>query len=96
MYLKKHPKYQHNKGENNLNCPFRNDELRICEIYEVRPLICQVFKCNVQPEEAFKKRDFINNKKKSRSMAELFFKDESKINFMKNNYGIKLYKRGEK
>lgn len=95
-YLKGRKLEQHNKGENNLNCPFRNDITRTCEIYEARPLICQRFKCDISPEEAFEKRDFINNKKKPRSMAELFFKDDSKIKFMERELHLKIYKRGEK
>ena len=96
VYLKNHKVEQHNKGANNLKCPFRNDNLKKCDIYEVRPYICQVFKCDTQPEEAIKKRDLINNKKKPRSMAELFFKDDTKIKFVGENLHLKLYKRGEK
>ena len=29
-----------------LKCPFRNDTERKCNIYEVRPRICQDFKCD--------------------------------------------------
>lgn len=97
-FLKVHPNIeQHNKGENNWNCPFRNDNFKRCEIYEVRPQICRVFKCNFTTEEAYKKRDEMNKGKKARSMAQLFFKDESKMNYAKE-YGIllRIYKRGEK
>ena len=33
-------------------CPFLNAE-RMCNIYEVRPLICRLFKCN-RPKPPFK------------------------------------------
>ena len=94
-YIKEHKVYQLNKGENNLRCPFRDDFLKRCTIYEVRPYICRVFKCDTPPEKAKFNRDEINKGKKPRSMAELFFKDESKIKFLKENLGIKIYKRGE-
>lgn len=93
-FLKEHKIYQNNKGGNNFKCPFRDDFLKRCSIYEVRPYICRVFKCDTPVEKARFNRDEINKNKKPRSMAELFFKDESKIKFIKN-FGIKIYKRGE-
>lgn len=33
-----------------LTCPFRNNEKRKCEIYEVRPAICHDFQCNNAPK----------------------------------------------
>lgn len=94
-YLKEHKIVQNNKEENNLNCPFRNDVLKKCDIYEVRPYICQIFKCNTSSKEAKFKRDELNKNKKPRSMTELFFKDDSKIKFLYQNFKIKVYKRGE-
>lgn len=32
-------------------CPFRDEEKGICTIYEVRPLICKAFQCNLGPVE---------------------------------------------
>ena len=93
-YLETHNIKQNNVGANNWNCPFRNETFRKCEIYEVRPQICRVFKCDITPKEAFKRRDEINGNKKARSMAELFFKDSSKIH-LAEEYGVKIYKRGE-
>ena len=29
-----------------LTCPFRNEDERICNIYEIRPQICRDFKCD--------------------------------------------------
>lgn len=94
-YIKKHKVYQLNKGENNLICPFRDNFLKRCTIYEARPFICRAFKCDTPPEKAITDRDEINKNKKPRSMAELFFKDESKIKFLKNIVGFKIFKRGE-
>jgi len=94
-YLKTHKLQQHNKGENNMMCPFRNETLKKCDIYEVRPDICKIFKCDKSPEEAWVNREFTNFNKKPRSMSELFFKDDSKLKILKKEYGIKLYRRGE-
>lgn len=94
-YLKDHKVIQHNKGENNIICPFRNEAFKKCDIYEVRPEICKIFKCNKTPEEAYRNREFTNFNKKPRSMAELFFKDDSKIKYLKDVIPYKIYKRGE-
>lgn len=94
-YLKENKVIQHNKGKTNLMCPFRNEMLKKCDIYEVRPEICRIFKCNKTPEEAFRNREFTNFNKKPRSLAELFFKDDSKIKFLKEIIPIKIFKRGE-
>ena len=94
-YMKEHKVIQHNKGENNFLCPFRNHLFRKCDIYPVRPYICQLFKCDTPPEKAAFDRDQLNAGKKPRSMAQLFFQDDSNIKFMKDNFGFKLYRRGE-
>ena len=94
-YLKEHKVSQHNIGEGNFICPFRNQLLKKCDIYEVRPYICRFFKCNILPEKAVMKRDEINKDKLPRSMAQLFFKDNSKSKFLKDNFGINVYDRGE-
>lgn len=94
-YLKEHNITQNNKEEYNFKCPFRNDTLKKCDIYEVRPYICKMFKCDVPPEKAIITRDEINKNKKPRSMSELFFNDDSKIKFIFDNLKIKIYKRGE-
>ena len=66
-----------------MSCPFRNNKKRICEIYKIRPLICQVFQCNKQasPEEgvlfAREPRILVN-------MREEFFKEGYKHD---NNFG---------
>ena len=93
-FLKRNKVVQMNKEANNWICPFRDNFLKRCQIYEARPLICQRFKCDVKPQDAFKTRDFINADKKVRSMTELFFHDDSKIQLI-NNFGIKVFKRGE-
>ena len=91
-YIKKHKVEQHNKGSLNSRCPFRNDFLRKCDIYEARPYICRVFKCDTQPEEAQFRRDEINKSRKPYSLAEVFFKDDSKLNMIKQ-IGLKIYRR---
>ena len=92
-YLKEHKVSQHNTGKDNFICPFRNQLLKKCDIYEVRPYICRFFKCNIPPEKAQFQRDQINKNKLPRSMAQLFFGDNSKKKFLKNNFGIDVYDR---
>ena len=41
LQLKKHPRVNFD-----LTCPFRDNEKRICMIYEIRPQICRDFKCD--------------------------------------------------
>lgn len=93
-YLKKHKVKKHHEFLNDARCPFRNDITRKCDIYEVRPYICQAFKCDTQPEEAEFRRDEINKVRKVRSMKELFFKDDSTVQMM-SDMRLKIFKRGE-
>lgn len=78
-----------------LTCPFRNNVLKKCEIYEVRPRICRLYKCDIPQKEAIKMRDEINKGKKVRSMRELFFNNDENILALKQNFGVKVYKRNE-
>lgn len=46
-YVKrKHIQIVKHTGGFDLTCPFRNDELGICTVYEVRPQICRDFQCD--------------------------------------------------
>lgn len=47
-YVKrKHIKIEKHDGcDLDLTCPFRDNEKRICTVYEVRPQICHDFKCD--------------------------------------------------
>lgn len=93
-YIRTHKVKRHNKRRNDFRCPFRNDEKKIYEIYKVRPQICKVFKCDVEPKETFKRRDEISLNKKSRSMSEVFYHDKSKLKTAKC-LGLKVCRRGE-
>lgn len=75
-------------------CPFRNDTLKICMIYEVRPTICKVFKCDQSPNEIEKNKELFNSKKLPRSMRAVFFNDNRNIIFSKR-IGLKIYGRKE-
>lgn len=50
-YIKKHNIQEHNympktvKESINMMCPFRNEDKKSCDIYEVRPSICRAFLC---------------------------------------------------
>lgn len=83
---------QYNK--NNFKCPFRNDVIKMCNIYPARPDICRWFVCNKEPEQVARERDLRNYNKKVRSMTELFFYDTSRKATYKK-IGITVYGRNE-
>ena len=56
-------------------CPFRDNKNKICKIYEARPEICRIYKCDKSPKEAVRNRELTNFGKLPRSMRELFFND---------------------
>ena len=98
-YIKKHnikatPKSIMVEYDN--TCPFRDNEKRICKIYEVGPQICRVFKCDKTPEEAIKNRDFNNQTRLPRSMRSLFFKDDAGARWLKKILGKTIYDRNNK
>lgn len=78
-----------------LRCPFRNELLRLCMIYEVRPEICKIFKCDKTPEESYKNREFTNFNKKPRSMRALFFNDNTNIENAKKYLIMKVWGRDD-
>ena len=43
-----------------LTCPFRDNENKKCLIYNKRPLICHLFKCNQDIETIRKNRDYVS------------------------------------
>lgn len=86
-YLKSHKVERHNKPncfiQYNFTCPFRNNKEKKCDIYEVRPGICRVFKCDVPLEQAALTRDMIEEKHPARSMTNIFFGDSINEDFLK-------------
>lgn len=77
-YLKKHKVEatpQNIMFDYDNTCPFRDNKNKICKIYEVRPDICRIFKCDKSPNEALKNRELTNEGKPLRSMRNLFFND---------------------
>ena len=98
-YLKTHKVERHNlplvDGRIDALCPFRNKFMKKCDIYEVRPYICKMFKCDTPPEKAEFTRDEISKTRKARSMTELFFKDDVIIKLAEKEVHLKIYKRGE-
>lgn len=77
-------------------CPFRDNEKKICKIYEVRPIICKVYQCDKSPEEAYKRREINNEIRLPRSMRQLFFNDNEGAIWFKNNIGRSVYDRKNK
>lgn len=77
-------------------CPFRDNEKKICKIYEVRPQICRVYKCDKTPQEAIKNREITNFGKLPRSMRQLFFNDDSGAGWILNILGKPIFDRKDK
>ena len=51
-YVKrKHISIVKSRATFDFTCPFRNDELGVCTVYECRPAICRDFVCNKPQEE---------------------------------------------
>ena len=78
-YLKKHKVEatpQNIMFDYDNTCPFRDNKNKICKIYEVRPDICRIYKCDKSPAEAIKNRELTNEGKPLRSMRNLFFNDD--------------------
>lgn len=76
IYIKEHD-IKEIKHSDNLTCPFRDDENRICTIYEVRPYICKFWRCdgNLQPKE---EKRLLKVKRIPVNMGSMFFPGSSK------------------
>lgn len=77
-------------------CPFRDNENKKCKIYEVRPDICRVYKCDKTAKEAYEKRELTNKGKLPRSMRNLFFNDSSGAEWIKKLIGVPAFDRNDK
>lgn len=77
-YVRKHGiKPVVHKADNvkfDFTCPFRNDELKICNVYKVRPKICIDFKCDKWQSEIDKTKEYYSydNRYTTVNMRELF------------------------
>jgi Fe-S-cluster containining protein len=60
-------------------CPFRSDTERKCLIYEVRPAICKVFKCDKPIMDKKTATKFFKNNKtfKTKAVRETFYGKET-------------------
>lgn len=64
--IKRYAKRKHIKPVNHenvnfdLTCPFRDDEKKVCMIYEVRPFICRTFICNKPQNKIEWERDILS------------------------------------
>lgn len=77
-------------------CPFRDNKNKKCKIYEARPEICRVFKCDKTPEEVAKNKETNVKFKPVRSMRYIFFNDDSGAKAIFNLTGIITYDRNDK
>ena len=77
-------------------CPFRDNKNKKCKIYEVRPEICRVYKCDKTPEETYKNREIVSFDKLQKSMRDLFFHDNSNAKLISNLTKMPIYDRKDK
>lgn len=95
-YLKKHkiePTPKNLLAYIDNTCPFRDNKNKKCKIYEVRPEICRVYKCDKTPEEVYKNREIVSFDKLERSMRDLFFHDNSNAKLISNLTKMPIYDR---
>ena len=94
-YLKRHPKIAEQafkkpiivNGDAIIQCCFYDVDKKICTIYDVRPLICQMFKCDQPLRKVMDNKDFVNaradyNTKVPKTITDfrdLFFEDPSMV-----------------
>ena len=77
-------------------CPFRDNVNKKCKIYEVRPDICRVYKCDKTPEDAVRNRELTNKNKYPRSMRQIFFSDSQGAIWIKKILSKQIYDRKNK
>lgn len=77
-------------------CPFRDNKNKKCKIYEVRPEICRVYKCDKPAKEAYEKREITNKDKLPRSMRNLFYNDNKGVIWIFNLTGMSIFDRKNK
>lgn len=77
-------------------CPFRDKTNKRCKIYEVRPDICRVYKCDKSPEVVARNRELNNKGKLPRSMRQLFFNDDKGAKWIKKFLTTGVYDRKDK
>lgn len=95
-YLKKHkiePTPKNLLAPIDNTCPFRDEKNKKCKIYEVRPEICRVYKCDKTPEETYKNREIVSFDKLQKSMRDLFFHDNSNAKLISNLTKMPIYDR---
>lgn len=77
-------------------CPFRDNVNKKCKIYEVRPDICRVYKCDKTPEDAVRNRELTNKNKYPISMRQIFFNDSQGAIWIKKILSKQIYDRKNK
>lgn len=77
-------------------CPFRDKTNKRCKIYDVRPEICRVYKCDKSPEVVARNREINNKGKLPRSMRQLFFNDDKGAKWIKKFLITGVYDRKDK
>ena len=87
-YVKAHKLQEHRKAPFydlaavDLTCPFRNEQTKRCDIYEVRPLICRAFICTKSLQDARNDRDLIHESRQVHSLRLDIFGNPETVNFV--------------
>lgn len=84
-HIKKHHiKEQRHNAMNGIDmtCPFRDEKSRKCLIYEVRPQICRLFKCDQCADEIAGNKLRMHNVNKVTIMRYEFFGSKEDLNFI--------------
>lgn len=66
-----------------LTCAFRNEQTKRCDIYPVRPLICQAFICTKSLQTAHHDRDLIHQSRSVHSLRYEVFGNAETLDFIK-------------
>lgn len=60
-------------GANDITCPFRDNEKKLCDIYAIRPEICRSFICSKTFDEAQNDKKLLEKHRNPYSMRYAFF-----------------------
>jgi len=66
-----------------LTCPFRNEQIKRCEVYAVRPLICREFICTKSLQQAHHDRNLVHESCSARSLRYEMFGNSETLDFVR-------------
>lgn len=86
-YIQKHriKEQRHNVAAGvDMTCPFRDEANKKCLIYEIRPAICRLFKCNQTIEVIEKNKTAFHHSNRVVFMRNEFFGNKEDVNYFIN------------